>query len=91
MEWLKVMWGRKKSGIDMVMVNESRERERERSGKRRGVPEICGWFFDVARRGFDPFYLEGSDKLTQDAFVHSVKVFTSLVLFYAFIINYNRL
>ncbi len=30
MEWLKVMWGRKKSGIDMVMVNESRERERER-------------------------------------------------------------
>jgi len=56
MDWLKVMWGRKKSGIDMVMVNESREREREReserSGKRRGVPEICGWFFDVARRGF---------------------------------------
>jgi len=30
MESLKVMWGRKKSGIDMVMVNESRERERER-------------------------------------------------------------
>jgi len=34
--------------------------------------------------------LEGSDKLARDAFVHSVKVFTSLVLFYAFIINYNR-
>ena len=34
---------------------------------------------------------EGSDKLARDAFVHSVKVFTSLVLFYAFIINYNRL
>ncbi len=33
--------------------------------------------------------LEGSDKLARDAFVHSVKVFTSLVLFYAFIINYN--
>jgi len=33
--------------------------------------------------------LEGSDKLARDAFV--VKVFTSLVLFYAFIINYNRL
>jgi len=32
--------------------------------------------------------LEGSDKLARDAFVH-VKVFTSLVLFYAFIINYN--
>jgi len=30
MERLKVMWGRKKSGIDMVMVNESIERERER-------------------------------------------------------------
>jgi len=45
-----VMWGRKKSGIDMVMVNESIERERER-GKRPGVPEICGWLFDVARRG----------------------------------------
>ena len=51
MERLKVMWGRKKSGIDMVMVNESIERERER-GKRPGVPEICGWLFDVARRGF---------------------------------------
>ena len=49
---MKLMWGRKKFGIDMVMVNESREREREGSGKRRGVPEICGWFFDVARRGF---------------------------------------
>jgi len=35
--------------------------------------------------------LEGSDKLARDAFVHSVKVFTSLVLFYAFIINYNKL
>jgi len=35
----------------MVMVNESIERERER-GKRPGVPEICGWLFDVARRGF---------------------------------------
>jgi len=34
--------------------------------------------------------LEGSDKLARDAFVHSVKVFTSLVLFYAFIINYNK-
>jgi len=55
MERLKLMWGRKKFGIDMVMVNESREREREGSGKRRGVPEICGWFFDVARRGFDLF------------------------------------
>jgi len=32
----------------MVMVNESRERESEKLG----VPEICGWFFDVARRGF---------------------------------------
>jgi len=40
MEWLKVMWGRKKSGIDMVMVNESRERERERGreGKEAGGP-----------------------------------------------------
>jgi len=34
--------------------------------------------------------LEGSDKLARDAFVHSVKVFTSLFLFYAFIINYNK-
>ena len=34
--------------------------------------------------------LEISDKLARDAFVHSVKVFTSLVLFYAFIINYNK-
>jgi len=32
--------------------------------------------------------LEGSDKLARDAFVHS-ESFTSLVLFYAFIINYN--
>ncbi len=62
MEWLKVMWGRKKFGIDMVMVNESRERERERRGKRPGVPEICGWFSDVARRGFDPFYLRTACK-----------------------------
>ena len=31
--------------------------------------------------------LEGSDKLSRDAFVH-VKVFTSLVLF---MLNYNRL
>ena len=35
------------------------------------------------------YVLEGSDKLARDAFVHSVKVFTSLVLFYAFIIKYN--
>jgi len=33
--------------------------------------------------------LEGSDKLARDAFVHSVKVFTSLVLFYASIISHN--
>jgi len=44
MEWLKVMWGRKKSGIDMVMVNESRERERAREGERGGVPEIAVGF-----------------------------------------------
>jgi len=41
---------------------------------------------EVVERGV---LLEGSDKLARDAFV--VKVFTSLVLFYAFIINYNRL
>jgi len=33
--------------------------------------------------------LEGSDKLARDAFVYSVKVFTSLVLFYASIISHN--
>jgi len=33
--------------------------------------------------------LEGSDKLARDAFVHSVKVFTSLVLSYASIISHN--
>ncbi len=44
MEWLKVMWGRKKSGVDMVMVNESRERERAREGERGGVPEIAVGF-----------------------------------------------
>ena len=59
MEWLKEMWGRKKSGIDMVMVNEWRERE---GWKEAGVPEICGWLFDVARRGFDPFYLRTACK-----------------------------
>ncbi len=33
--------------------------------------------------------LEGSDKLARDAFVHSGKVFTSLVLFNASIISHN--
>ena len=36
-----------------------------------------------------PLMLEGSDKLARDAFVHSVKVFTSLVLSYASIISHN--
>jgi len=38
---------------------------------------------------FDSLLLEGSDKLARDAFVYSVKVFTSLVLFYASIISHN--
>ena len=33
--------------------------------------------------------LEGSDKLARDAFVHSGKVFTSLVVFNASIISHN--
>jgi hypothetical protein len=50
MERLKVMWGRKKFGIDMVMVNESREREREK-GKDAGGPGDMRLFFRCGTPG----------------------------------------
>jgi len=40
-------------------------------------------------RRIRPKLLDASDKLARDAFVYSVKVFTSLVLFYASIISHN--
>jgi len=46
MESLKVMWGRNKSGIDMVMVNE----ERERVGSRRYAVGFSMWHAGVWRR-----------------------------------------
>jgi len=49
---------------------------------------LC-FYREVSELFRDGNLLEGSDKLARDAFVHSVKVFTSLVLFYTSIISHN--